>query len=145
MKNGFKTALLGIALISAFNARAQEGQNINNRYGPPNYTGGTVNSPSQYYAAYQQQRRQVQEATLVASVFPNPANSTASVVLGDMAISPVELYVVNMNGAIMQSHAYNAGGNRLDFDVSNLPNGLYSIQVQERGKSMQCIKLLKQE
>lgn len=144
MKSGFTTLLLSFLLAGAFNAAAQENQNISNRYGPPTYTGGDVPSPNQRFAAYQRVYRTVQP-TLINTVYPNPATSSANVVLGAYAESPVDVYIINMNGDIMQSYTFNGGGNQLGFDVSSLPNGLYSVQVQERGKSMQSIKLLKQE
>lgn len=147
MKHLSKILITATLLLGAFSAQSQEtlleGQNTINKNGAPTFTGGTTNSPSEYYADYTRNNR-VQEVTAIDNVYPNPATSSAGVVLSKIAIDPVSLYVVNLNGTVMESYNYDGGSQRLNFDMSALPNGLYSIHVQERGKTMQSIKLLKQ-
>jgi hypothetical protein len=147
MKYLSKLLIAGALSLEAFSAYSQEilpeGQNIINRNGAPTFTGGTTNSPSEYYASYTRNNR-VQEITAIDNVYPNPARTSAGIVLSETAVDPVSLYVVNLNGTILSSYHYDGGSQRLNFDVSSLPDGLYSIHVQERGKTMQSIKLLKQ-
>lgn len=138
-------AALVIALLTGGVAKAQETDNIINRYGPPYYTGGTVNSPSESFAMSQRYERQAQLRTEIESVYPNPTRTYAAIVLANVSREPVSIYVVNMNGVIVQSYMYSAGNRSYGFDMGNVPAGVYSIQVQERGKSMQSIELLKQE
>lgn len=139
--------LTGALLVSVFTARSQEtipeGNNTLNKYSAPAFTGGTTPTTSEAFADYSR-NNQVEQATTIESVFPNPATSTAGVMLEAAAVDKVKLYVVNLNGTILSTHQYNGGSQRLNFDVSSLPNGLYSIQVQEEGKSMESIKLFKQ-
>ena len=132
-------ALCSFRVVAQYN----EYGNVNNQYGPPNFTGGTVNTPSEIFAIYTQSNK-TEEATLINEIYPNPAQSTSSVLLTDIATNPVTLYIVNLNGTVIKTYSYDGGGNRLNFDVSELEDGFYSIQVQEKGKSMQSVKLLKQ-
>jgi hypothetical protein len=48
-----------------------------------------------------------------------------------------------MNGVVVRSYEYNAGSGRFDIDISSLPDGVYAVQVQERGKTAQSIQLSK--
>ena len=146
MKKIFTTAVAAIIVMSAMTASSQE-SNYNNsttQYGPPNFTGGTVASPSDAYAA-SHDFSAPQEATVISSIFPVPAKDNLSVVLGQTAVAPVTMWIVNMNGEVLRAYHFDAGYNRLDIDVSSLAQGLYSIQVQEAGKSMQSIELAKRE
>ncbi len=147
MKNLATLLLTGALLVSAFAARSQEtlleGQNTINHYGAPTFTGGTTQSTSEAFADYTRTNR-VQQITAIDNVYPNPARISAGIVLSEIAVDPVSLYVVNLNGTVLSSYHYDGGSQRLNFDVSALPDGLYSIQVQEQGKSMQSIRLLKQ-
>jgi len=133
-------------LFSVTEASAQE--NINNRYGPPNYTGGTVASPNENFALYHQQRsaaaRVVERTTVgILEVYPNPAVSYVRVVLNANTTEPATVSVINFNGVLVQSIEYAAGAGRFDIDVSALPDGLYALHVQERGKEPQSIQLSK--
>ena len=133
-------------LFSAVGANAQE--NINNRYGPPNYTGGTVASPNENFAIYHQQRssaaRLIERTTAgILEVYPNPAASYTRVILDANTTEPTTVSVINMNGVLVQSLEYAAGASRFDIDVSSLPEGLYALQIQERGKEPQSIQLSK--
>ena len=138
--------MLGLSL----SAKAQETDNISNRYGPPYYTGGTVQSPSEAFADYHANtvsvgRAELRESAFISTVTPNPARTNAAINLESGTTEPVSIYVVNMNGTILKSYTYAAGSNSYGIDVGNLPAGLYSIQLQERGKSLQSIELVKQD
>ncbi len=147
MKHLATILVTGALLFGAFSARSQEtlleGQNTITKNGAPTFTGGTTNSPSEYYADYTRNNRQP-EITAIDNVYPNPAQSSAGVVLSKIAVQPVSLYVVNLNGNILSSYHYDGGSQRLNFDMGSFPDGVYNIQVQESGKAMQSIKLLKQ-
>lgn len=146
--NYIGAALLTLACLSA---RAQETDNISNRYGPPYYSGGSVQSPSETFAAYHASAAVasnggvLRESAFIGSITPNPARTSAALMLETGTTEPVTIYVVNMNGNIVKSYTYGAGNSSYGIDVGNLPAGLYSIQLQERGKSLQSIELVKQE
>jgi hypothetical protein len=136
------------ALLTAGSAYAQETDNINNRYGPPNFTGGTVASPSETFALYTQQtaalHRTYRSATVpILEMYPNPTATYTRIVLSGATTEPVTVSVVNMNGVLVRSYEYSAGSGRFDIDVSSLAPGLYAVQVQERGKEAQSVQLSK--
>ena len=145
MKQWKYIGLIAFAILTSNIVEAQETNNISNRYGPPNYTGGTVNTTSEAFAAAQVYERQAQLPTQIESVYPNPARSNAAIVLQDVSSQPVTIYITDMNGVIEKTYTYGAGYRSYGFDMGNLRPGVYRIQVQERGKSMQSIELLRSE
>jgi hypothetical protein len=137
-------------MAAAGSSYAQETDNINNRYGPPTFTGGTVQTPAESFALYQQQTanllRTTQPATTpISTVYPNPSANYTTVVLTANTTEPVTVSLINMNGVLMRSYEYSAGYGSFGIDVSNLPPGLYALQVQERGRQAQSIQFLKAE
>jgi hypothetical protein len=135
-------------LLCSIVASAQETDNINNRYGPPTYTGGTVATPSESFAIYQQQtanqRRVNQRATVpIMEVYPNPTATYTRIFLMDNTTEPVTVSVINMNGVVVRSYEYSAGSGRFDIDISSLADGIYALQVQEKGKTAQSVQLFK--
>ena len=149
MKTGLITTMIMIAVfaITGYKAGAQqynEYGNVNNQYGPPTYTGGTVHSPSESFAIAVQNSQASTPETIIDNIFPNPAMSTSNITLAEVAVSTVTVYIINLNGTIVRTYTYNGGHRQFNLDVSGLQDGLYSIEVQEQGKSMQSIKLLKQ-
>jgi hypothetical protein len=141
--------LIGCAagLMIATQVGAQETDNINNRYGPPNYTGGTVASPSENYSLYQHatvnRAKIYRQSVGILEVYPNPAATYTRIVLDNYTTEPTTLSIINMNGVLVRSYEYGAGSGRFDIDVSSLPDGIYALQVQERGKEAQTIQLSK--
>lgn len=142
MKKFLLASLIALVALT-FKATAQNGTVIN-QYGPPTFTGGTVSTPSESFAIYQDTRAQENPLTRIESIYPDPAQNTSSIVLAEMPARPVKLYVINLNGTVVKTYSYDGGNRLLTFDVSDLENGIYNIQVQEQGKIMQSIKLLKQ-
>jgi hypothetical protein len=144
-----KSFLLSLLCMAAAVAtHSQETDNINNRYGPPTYTGGTVASPSEIFSIYQQQYanyRAVTQRTTTAivTVYPNPTATYTSIILAENTTEPVTVSLINMNGVLVRSYTYSAGSARFDIDISSLPDGIYALQVQERGKQAQSIQLSK--
>lgn len=147
MKTKFMLFLIAAFAVCTTGVYAQQGNeygNVINSYGPPTFTGGTSPSPSETFALSQRNTDKFNIPTTIETIYPNPAMSASSVVLSEVAVNPVIIYIVNMNGTIVRTYTYNGGYDHFNFDVSSLQDGLYHIQVQERGKSMQSIKLLKQ-
>lgn len=136
--------ILGMA--TAANAQ-QEHRNINNQFGPPNYTGGTVASPNETFATYTREatmaRRAAMQTVQINQVYPNPTANYTRIFLTGATTEPVTVSIINYNGVLVQSFAYPAGSGRFDIDVSSLPDGLYALQVQEQGKEPQSIQLSK--
>ncbi len=139
-------AVLGLATV----ASAQEGySNVNNQFGPPTYTGGTVASPNEVYADYTWEMSRAQRANLqtahIDQVYPNPATTYTRILLTGATTEPVTVSIINYNGVVVQSFLYPAGSGRFDIDISSLPDGLYALQVQEQGKEPQSIQLSKSQ
>ncbi|MCB0529504.1 MAG: T9SS type A sorting domain-containing protein [Saprospiraceae bacterium] len=65
-------------------------------------------------------------------MYPNPATGEVTVEIPVEADSDVTLTVMDPSGkAAIQLHsAINKGNNRLNFDVSDLPNGVYFVQLR---------------
>ena len=137
----------GLMMTTSASAQ-QEHRNINNQYGPPNYTGGTVASPSETFALYNQtvanRSKIYRRSPAILEMYPNPAATYTRVVLDAYTTEPVTLSIVNMNGVLVRSYEYSAGASRFDIDVSSLPDGIYALQIQERGKEAQSVQLSKQ-
>lgn len=147
MKKALQWIGCAALLFAAGGLHAQEVDNINNRYGPPNYTGGSVASPSENYALYHQatvNARAINRFTVgILEVYPNPTATYTRIILNGPTTEPVTVSVINMNGVLVRSYEYGAGSGRFDIDVSSLPDGLYALQVQERGKEAQSVQLSK--
>jgi len=136
-----------VLLLSAAGAGAQDHQNVNNKYGPPNYTGGTVASPSETFAVYNQQsanERAIDPHTMsIVEVYPNPTATYTRITLAGNTTEPVTVSIINMNGTLVRSYEYAAGSGKFYIDVSSVPDGLYALQVQEHGKEAQSVQLSK--
>lgn len=135
-----------MAMTTSANAQ-DEHRNVNNQFGPPNFTGGTVASPTETFATYTQEatmaRRAAMQTVQIGQVYPNPATTYTRILLNGATTEPVTVSVVNYNGVMVQSFRYPAGSGRFDIDISSLPDGLYALQVQEQGKEPQSIQLSK--
>ena len=149
MKRNILYIASAILLLTAGRLNAQGYDNINNRYGPPNYTGGTVASPSESFALYHQARVNarafVPVTAAIVTVYPNPALTYTRIVLSENTTEQVTVSIINMNGVIVRGYQYPVGSRVFDLDVSSLPDGLYALQVQERGKEAQSIQLAKSQ
>lgn len=77
-------------------------------------------------------------------LYPNPAINTAHIILPDVALEKVQVYIINLQGSIIQSLVFAPGGDQLDIDVSNLPAGDYSIRILQQGFEPEHVRLIKQ-
>ena len=149
MKRMLRYSALILLMFSAMQLSAQEYDNINNRYGPPTYTGGTVASSSENFALYHQAlvnaRRTAPATAVISTVYPNPALTYTRIELGGYTTEPVTVSLINLNGVVLRSYEYPVGSRVFDLDVSFLPDGIYALQVQERGKEAQSIQLAKSQ
>lgn len=139
--------LIGCSALMLMAASTVAQENTNNRNGPPNFTGGTTPSTSENYALYNQGTvnlgSQQRVSTPILEVYPNPTATYTRVILDGVTSAVTTVSVVNMNGVLVRSYEYGAGSGRFDIDVSSLPDGIYALQVQERGKEAQSVQLLK--
>lgn len=60
-----------------------------------------------------------------AQVFPNPATDQAKLVFANNAMTPVQVRVVNAQGAVVKETR--TAGRTLDMDVKDLENGIYGV------------------
>ncbi|HXH18293.1 MAG TPA: fibronectin type III domain-containing protein [Chitinophagales bacterium] len=66
------------------------------------------------------------------SICPNPAVNTATVIVTTSIASPVDIFVIEMNGKILQEHNYDdvSGLQEFSLQLDKLTNGIYNIAVQ---------------
>ena len=86
-----------------------------------------------------------QPGTLVRSMYPNPARNSVNIALAEPAMNRVDVVVYTYNATVMRTFSFAPGGSLLGFDVSSLPVGQYIIQVRETGKSVQSLRLVRNE
>ncbi|MBZ0242934.1 MAG: T9SS type A sorting domain-containing protein [Bacteroidales bacterium] len=70
---------------------------------------------------------------LIRLFYPNPASTTANVIVNIDKPSLVELSLVNMLGQVVYSSSMNlsyAGMHQLRLDVSSYDSGIYFVKVQ---------------
>ena len=143
MKNWIQSiGFVALALIS-YPAQAQSEVNA---YGPPRYTGGTIQSPNETFALYHHNlQSSVREysSPAIQTVYPNPATVVTKIVLDRVPVTTTTISVFNTNGVLVKSNRFDPGTVSFDLDVSNLPQGIYSIQIQEEGKEAQSVQLSK--
>jgi len=77
-------------------------------------------------------------------VYPNPAVSATRIVLNNVPGSAVYVEVIDMNGEIDRSFEYSPGSYFLDVDLSNLPDGMYSVRVSGSDVGYHNLKVIKQ-
>jgi hypothetical protein len=143
MKNWIQ--MIGFVVLALISKSALAQSEVN-AYGPPRYTGGTVESPSETIALWQHNlQNSVKENSSpeIFQVYPNPATSTTRVVLESVPVSKTRIAIFNTNGVLVGSYQFAPGSARFDIDVSFLPTGIYSLQIQEEGKEAQSVQLSK--
>lgn len=68
----------------------------------------------------------------VISVYPNPANGSRINIAAAFNAGQANIKIVNSMGVVVQNAVYNIPGNNIiTLDIDRLPQGVYSIQVQE--------------
>lgn len=137
-----------LALMLAPGSYAQEPSSFERVSGPPEFTGGDAPSSATAFALAHQEavdfsRLHQPISTPIATVFPNPAQSFIVVSLVHPATEPLTISFVNMNGVVMLQDHFSAGFSRTAIDLSSLPSGYYSMQVQEQAKLPQATQILK--
>jgi len=71
--------------------------------------------------------------------FPNPGQDNLSILFNLLYEGETEVYLINSQGDRLQtifSGDAQQGLNRIDFDISELPNGIYSYVIYTRGQSL---------
>ncbi|WP_276133115.1 DUF4394 domain-containing protein [Polluticoccus soli] len=77
-------------------------------------------------------------------VYPNPVTNYTSVLLPTVALRRVSVTILDFNGDILMSRVFKPGGNQVNLDLSDIPQGMYSLRVQEQGTPPEMVKLVKQ-
>lgn len=75
----------------------------------------------------------VVDQPVIVSLYPNPARGIARLQLSAAPSRVLQLYIVDLNGRIVQEYEFTAGTAYLDADVSSLAPGLYSLQLMQDG------------
>lgn len=79
-------------------------------------------------------------------IFPNPATEQVTIEVPMESDSDVQVTILDPSGksALKQNRVLSKGDNRMNFDVSRLPNGIYFVEVRN-GKSSSTRKLVVQK
>jgi subtilisin-like proprotein convertase family protein len=71
-----------------------------------------------------------QQLDQTLKVFPNPASDLLNVAFGQAVEGPVTLRLINLQGQMLTQQAFNRVSGNVDLDISQLPGGIYLLNVQ---------------
>jgi hypothetical protein len=71
-----------------------------------------------------------QQLDQTLKVFPNPATDRLNVAFGQAVEGPVALRLINLQGQMLTQQALNSVSGTLELDISQLPGGIYFLNVQ---------------
>lgn len=92
------------------------------------------------------EQSQTGDLPYIAHLYPNPATSITRLQLSNPSDREIQLYIIDLNGRVVQEYEFNAGTRSLDADVSALPAGLYGLQLIQDGTMLdQAQKLVRKE
>ena len=77
------------------------------------------------------------EAISSLDIFPNPATSNVSVAFNATAIEPLTVTLINVVGKLASNKVVqdlSLGQNLINLDVSDLPSGIYNLELQMNGQ-----------
>lgn len=77
--------------------------------------------------------KEISEVQMVDALYPNPTTGKFSVYFSK-TLKSVMVMVSDVNGKVIRR--FNASGNRVDFDLSSVTNGVYFIQVHDNGNTI---------
>jgi hypothetical protein len=78
-----------------------------------------------------------------SNVFPNPAQNALNVQLSNKN-GAVSVEIVDLNGKLMQRHAFESGITQAELDVTNLSAGMYFVRINAEGQAGEMLKFTKQ-
>ena len=86
-------------------------------------------------------------SAILLSTYPNPVSDQLSVVLTGEMKTEVLLELYNANGRLVRSERMEGLEGRYDrqWDLSDLPSGLYGLNVRGEGDLLQSVKIIKQQ
>ena len=76
------------------------------------------------------------------SIYPNPAVSTASIVINQEKEERFDVMIYNKTGQLMARHRSAEGSNIITFDVSHLPQGDYIADVVGNNGTKQTLRFI---
>lgn len=72
----------------------------------------------------------LQQPTLSLALLPNPSSSTSTLVLGQALTEAVPVQLLDVTGKVLQQHLLAKGQTQLQLELSELPAGVYLVQLQ---------------
>jgi Secretion system C-terminal sorting domain len=99
----------------------------------------TTNEPVQKDSEKPINNLVVRPEDVVASIYPNPAGTYATVYCNSSKNYKIELF--SLSGALQQTHSFS--GDRLKLDVSKLERGTYFVRVNDETGTLNTLKLIK--
>lgn len=78
----------------------------------------------------------IDNTSMALSLYPNPSSQTITLSLNNDKVNVTQLRIVSITGAVVQERNLNTATNTLTVDISNLANGIYTLQVQTNNGSL---------
>ena len=72
----------------------------------------------------------LQQPTLSLALLPNPSSTTSTLVLGQALTEAVPVQLLDVTGKVCQQHLLAKGQTQLQLELSELPAGVYLVQLQ---------------
>ena len=80
---------------------------------------------------------------MVMTAYPNPAGNLTTVDFGEALAVDGELRIVSNTQQVIATYPVAAGTRRFDLNMSELPTGMYTVQVLDGSAQPQVLKLMK--
>jgi len=80
--------------------------------------------------------------TNVGILYPNPASASCYYEADLLDSQTGMLMMYDLTGKLLSSYKLNAGYNKLDIDLSSLPNGVYLYRIMINGEQADYKKLV---
>ncbi len=97
------------------------------------------------YGAIQSVNNEFVQPDNTINLYPTPANQYVYVDLNMFSASSSQIMVVDLTGKVVKtiSNDLNAGKNKIKLDISELPNGIYFVNMQDETGKMISQKMIK--
>jgi len=80
-----------------------------------------------------------------SNLFPNPAQNALNLQLSNkLGNGAISVEIVDLNGKLMQRHAFESGITQAELDVTNLSAGMYFVRINAEGQAGEILKFTKQ-
>ena len=90
---------------------------------------------------YQVSNTLINDEKVELSVYPNPATDNVTIELSNVIDNP-QLRIIDVSGSVVRQHQ-GISNNQINMDVSDLPRGIYIVELRGRNSELFKTKLIK--